>query len=93
MFYERTTVGLDVHARSVAAEAVDWETGQVLSERLVPANEGVRCLNREGCVPCHPAGRGQGHSERPRRSWPSTTVTTVASFRMQTQITAFLARR
>jgi transposase len=33
---ERTTVGLDVHARSVAAEAVDWSTGQVFSETLVP---------------------------------------------------------
>jgi len=41
MFSERTTVGLDVHARSVAAEAVDWETGQVFSAQLVPANEVV----------------------------------------------------
>ena len=41
MFNERTSVGLDVHARSVVAEAVDWSTGQVFSERLVPANEVV----------------------------------------------------
>ena len=41
MFSERTTVGLDVHARSVAAEAVDWESGQVFSAQLVPANEVV----------------------------------------------------
>lgn len=34
---ERTTVGLDVHARSVVAEAVDWATGQVFGRRLVPA--------------------------------------------------------
>jgi transposase len=34
---ERTTVGLDVHARSVVAEAVDWSTGQVRGRRLVPA--------------------------------------------------------
>jgi transposase len=34
---ERTTVGLDVHARSVVAEAVDWSSGQVFSRRLVPA--------------------------------------------------------
>jgi len=33
---ERTTVGLDVHARSVVAEAVDWSTGQVFSATLVP---------------------------------------------------------
>ena len=38
---ERTTVGLDVHARSVVAEAVDWDTGQVFSQRLVPASEEV----------------------------------------------------
>jgi len=36
---ERTTVGLDVHARSVVAEAVDWQTGQVFSRRLVPDNQ------------------------------------------------------
>ena len=41
MFCERTTVGLDVHARSVVAEAVDWETGQVFSRRMVPDHEGV----------------------------------------------------
>jgi transposase len=39
MFSERTTVGLDVHARSVVAEAVDWQTGQVFSRRLVPDNQ------------------------------------------------------
>jgi transposase len=38
MFIERTTVGLDVHARSVVAEAVDWSSGQVFSQRLVPDN-------------------------------------------------------
>jgi transposase len=41
MFNERTSVGLDVHARSVAAEAVDWSTGQVFSARLVPASDEV----------------------------------------------------
>jgi hypothetical protein len=41
MFDERTTVGLDVHARSVMAEAVDWSTGQVFSQRLVPVHEEV----------------------------------------------------
>jgi len=41
MFDERTSVGLDVHARSVVAEAVDWQTGQVFSQRLVPASEQV----------------------------------------------------
>jgi transposase len=34
---ERTTVGLDVHARSVVAEAVDWSTGETFSRWLTPA--------------------------------------------------------
>jgi transposase len=41
MFIERTTVGLDVHARSVVAEAVDWDTGQVVSATLVPVHQVV----------------------------------------------------
>ena len=34
---ERTTVGLDVHARSVVAEAVDWSSGETFSRWLTPA--------------------------------------------------------
>jgi transposase len=41
MFHERTTLGLDVHARSVVAEAVDWSNGQVFSQRLVPVDSEV----------------------------------------------------
>jgi transposase len=41
MLDQRTTVGLDVHARSVVAEAVDWQTGAVFSRRLVPDNQEV----------------------------------------------------
>ena len=37
MFTERTSVGLDVHARSVAAAAIDGVTGEVFRARLVPA--------------------------------------------------------
>ncbi|QAY62796.1 IS110 family transposase [Xylanimonas allomyrinae] len=37
MFKERTSVGLDVHARSVVAAAIDGQTGEVLSRRLTPA--------------------------------------------------------
>ncbi len=37
MFTERTSVGLDVHARSVAAAAIDGVTGEVFKARLVPA--------------------------------------------------------
>ena len=36
MFIERTSVGLDVHARSVEAAAIDGVTGEVVQERLVP---------------------------------------------------------
>ena len=38
MFTERTSVGLDVHARSVAAAAVDGVTGKVQG-RLTPSYE------------------------------------------------------
>ncbi|MGB7820166.1 MAG: IS110 family transposase [Ornithinibacter sp.] len=37
MFVERTSVGLDVHARSVAAAAIDGVTGEVFKARLCPA--------------------------------------------------------
>ena len=36
MGLERTSVGLDVHARSVSAAAIDGVTGEVLRQRLVP---------------------------------------------------------
>lgn len=39
MFIERTSVGLDVHARSVVAAAIDTATGELFRERLVPDNE------------------------------------------------------
>ena len=41
MFSERTSVGLDVHARPVVAHAVDWETGEVFRSRLVPQDQDV----------------------------------------------------
>lgn len=37
MFTERTSVGLDVHARSVAAAAIDSVTGEVQQTRLTPS--------------------------------------------------------
>jgi len=39
VFVERTSVGLDVHARSVVASALDTVTGEVVEARLVPDNE------------------------------------------------------
>jgi len=41
MFTERTSVGLDVHARSILAHATDWQTGRQATQRLVPTNEEV----------------------------------------------------
>ena len=34
--FERTSVGLDVHARSVVACGIDGETGEVFERRLTP---------------------------------------------------------
>lgn len=42
MFVERTSVGLDVHARSVAAAAIDGETVEVFKARLSPSHEQIR---------------------------------------------------
>ena len=41
MFGERTSVGLDVHARSVTAAAIDGVTGEVFKARLSPACEEI----------------------------------------------------
>jgi transposase len=41
VFTERTSVGLDVHARSVVAAAIDSETGKTTTARLVPSHEVV----------------------------------------------------
>ena len=42
MFTERTSVGLDVHARSVAAAAIDGVTGELFQTRLTPSYEHIR---------------------------------------------------
>lgn len=39
MFTERTSVGLDVHARSVVAAAIDGQTGEVWQQRLGTSDE------------------------------------------------------
>lgn len=41
MFTERTSVGLDVHARSVAAAGIDGVTGELFQTRLTPAYDHV----------------------------------------------------
>ena len=42
MFTERTSVGFDVHARSVVAAAIDGVTGELFQARLTPAYGHVR---------------------------------------------------
>ena len=42
MFSERTSVGLDVHARSVAAAAIDGVTGELFQARLTPSYDHLR---------------------------------------------------
>ncbi len=49
MFSERTSVGLDVHARSVAAAAIDGLTGEVFRARLAPSHAEV--LDWVGALP------------------------------------------
>lgn len=41
MFTERTSVGLDVHARSVAAAAIDGVTGELFQTKLTPSYEHI----------------------------------------------------
>ncbi len=42
MFTERTSVGLDVHARSVAAAAIDGVTGELFQAKLTPSYDHIR---------------------------------------------------
>ena len=42
MLVERTSVGLDVHARSVVAAAIDGVTGELRQARLTPSHEHIR---------------------------------------------------
>ena len=42
MLTERTSVGLDVHARSVVAAAIDGVTGELIQSRLTPSHDHIR---------------------------------------------------
>jgi transposase len=42
LFTERTSVGLDVHARSVAAAAIDGVTGELFQAKLTPSHDHIR---------------------------------------------------
>ena len=47
MFTERTSVGLDVHARSVAAAGLDTVTGQVWERQLRPDSAAILAWLRD----------------------------------------------
>ena len=47
MFVERMSVGLDVHARSVVAAAIDGVTGELVRAKLAPSHEHIVCWLRE----------------------------------------------
>ena len=47
MFTERTSVGLDVHARSVAAAAIDGVTGELVQAKLTPSHDHIRSWVRD----------------------------------------------
>jgi len=46
----RTSVGLDVHARSVVGCAIDEETGEILHRRLSPDPVEIRLFTKQGVV-------------------------------------------
>ncbi|HET7278372.1 MAG TPA: IS110 family transposase, partial [Dermatophilaceae bacterium] len=66
MFTERTSVGLDVHARSVAAAAIDAVTGELVQARLTPSHDQIRSwvqdLPGPAAVACEAAPTGFGLS-------------------------------
>jgi transposase len=47
VFTERTSVGLDVHARSVAAAAIDGVTGELFQAKLSPSFDRIRSWVRD----------------------------------------------
>ena len=51
VFSERTSVGLDVHARSIVACGLDTVTGKTTQRRLVPSAEAVLHWLRELAAP------------------------------------------
>lgn len=51
MFTERTSVGLDVHARSISASAIDAVTGELVETRLAPGDQYRAVLDWIGRLP------------------------------------------
>ena len=80
MFTERTSVGLDVHARSVAAAAIDGVTGELVQAKLTPSHEHIKSWIADLPGPvavayeAGPTGFGLSqhyadHDEEGRRAW------------------------
>jgi hypothetical protein len=79
MVLERTSVGLDVHARSIVAGVIDGLTGEIRSERLAPTSEAVVgwghcCIEPECAAEAQESGgspswkgakKGSNHSTMP----------------------------
>ena len=61
-FEQRTSVGLDVHARSVAGCGLDGQTGEVFERRLSPDQEWITSLPQPVSVAYEagPTGYGAG---------------------------------
>ena len=85
MFSERTSVGLDVHARSVAAAAIDTATGEFFKSTLVPqpgvAIDWTRSLPGPAAVTsgliaagCDVVTVQRGGTRRRRRRWTPTAT-------------------
>jgi hypothetical protein len=67
VFSERTSVGLDVHARSVVAAAIDGQTGEVFKARLTPSHEQVLERGRQAAG----SVRSSTSPGRPDSAWPA----------------------
>lgn len=71
MFTERTSVGLDVHARSVAAAAIDGVTGELIQAESTPSYEHIRSwiqdLPGPVAVACEAGPTGFGFAPTPER--------------------------
>ncbi len=65
MFIERTSVGLDVHARSVVGAAIDGDTGELHRRRMSPDNGEILAWVKNLPGPARVV-----YEAGPRRIWP-----------------------
>jgi transposase len=74
VFTERTSVGLDVHARSVVAAGIDGVTGEVFRARLTPGNDVVVGWVRALPGPSAVVLRGGSDRVRPIRAFTTAGI-------------------